>query len=313
MYNDSMLLAALLFHFLVPHESNNHRARLLHPVFVTLSLFLFLLTQFLVPFLPQFTPVVLGYSSNISPEAIVQLTNNEREKAGAPPLRLEPLLTQAALSKASDMVTRDYWAHVAPDGTQPWYFFVNSNYHYRFAGENLARDFTNPEDVVRAWMASPTHRENLLAPRYEDIGVAVVDGELDGVQTTLVVQLFGTRFTTTAVPTEEISATESAVATAATSPPESSQVVGPIASLGQVSSTLTGEEELARKILISPFSSTKRAALFFVSLFFTLLSIDMFVIHHKKVSRHASRSFAHMLFFGMILLVVWFARSGSIL
>lgn len=308
-----MLLAALLFHFLVPHESNNHRARLLHPIFVTLSLFLFLLTQFLLPFLPQFTPVVLGYSSNISPEAIIQLTNAEREKTGSPPLRIEPLLTQAALAKGSDMLTRNYWAHAAPDGTQPWYFFVNADYHYRFAGENLARDFTNPEDAVQAWIASPTHRENLLAARYEDIGVAVVEGELDGVRTTLVVQLFGTRFTTATAATGEITATESAIATAATGPPESLQAAGPVGSLGQVSSTITGEEELARKILISPFSSTKRAALFFVSLFFTLLSIDMFVIHHKKVARHASKSFAHMLFFGMILVVVWFARSGSIL
>lgn len=288
-----MLLSALLIHFLLPHESNNHRARLLHPIFVTLSLLMFLLTQAMMPLLPQFTPAVLGYASNIPPERVVELTNAEREKFGMPPLNLDPALTQAALTKASDMFVKDYWSHVSPDGLEPWYFFIQSGYKYRFAGENLARDFSNAEEVVAAWSASPTHRENLLASRYQDIGVAVVDGELNGVETTLVVQFFGTTFSAA-----------SAVST-----------IGEIQAAGSsgLAAVEPGSGIRVTKLLISPFSSTKRAAIFFVSLFFTLLSIDMVLVKQKNVSRKSSKSFAHLLFYGVILVAIWLAEAGSIL
>lgn len=284
-----MLLSALFAYYLLPHETNNHRARLLHPLFVALSLFLFLVSQVMISFLPKVTPVVLGYASNIPPEAIVELTNQKRAENGAPALNIDSTLTQAALAKGSDMLTRDYWAHVSPEGVEPWSFFVDAGYRYRFAGENLARDFTKAEDVVDAWMASPTHRENLLAGRYQDIGIAVVDGEFDGVETSLVVQLFGTKFGT------ETEVTETPISTVAAS------LITP------------SQPEKATQILLSPFSSTRRIALFIVSLFFTLLSIDMVIVSRKNVARRASRSFAHMLFFGMIIIALLAAQSGSIL
>lgn len=293
-----MILAVLLAHFLLPHESNNHRARLLHPVFVGISLFLFLVSQLAISFLPHFTPVVLGYAANIPPERIVELTNEEREKAGVQTLNLDPLLTQAALMKASDMFAKDYWAHVSPDGTEPWAFFIDAGYRYRFAGENLAKDFSRAEDVVAAWIASPSHKENLLSPRYQDIGVAVVDGELDGVQTTLVVQLFGTRFTEATI--GENPATQTASLAELLPPSEQQPVVA-------------GTASRAKEILLSPFTSTRRIAIFFVSLFFTLLSIDLAIINQKRVSRRSSRSFAHLLFLGMIMLVLLVSQSGLIL
>jgi hypothetical protein len=68
------------------------------------------------------------------------------------------------------------------------------NYNYTYAGENLAMNFSEAEDALSAWLASPTHRDNILSQNYEDIGVAVVVGEINGTETTLVVQLFGQRF-----------------------------------------------------------------------------------------------------------------------
>src|SRR5258708_28336998 len=90
------------------------------------------------------------------------------------------------------MFANQFWAHVAPDGTSPWQFFKNAGYQYYSAGENLARDFSNTSDMMAAWMASPTHRANIVNGRFREIGVAVVDGRLLGSDTTLVVQLFGT-------------------------------------------------------------------------------------------------------------------------
>lgn len=294
-----MLLSALILHFFFPHESNNHRARLLHPVFVGLSLLSFLLSQIMMPFLPRVAPVVLGYASDIPPEKIVELTNQKRVEAGAPPLDLDPQLTQAALAKAADMFAHDYWAHVSPQGREPWAFVVESGYRYRYAGENLARDFSNPREVVEAWMASPSHKENLLSSRYQDIGVAVVDGELNDVETTLVVQLFGTKFSGAPALAERPSATESAFAVSLPVTPQSPEVAASTTAL--------------KELLISPFSSTKRIALFLVSLFLTLLSIDLAIVNHRKVARRSSHSFAHFLFFGMILITLLAIKSGAIL
>ena len=90
------------------------------------------------------------------------------------------------------MFTDQYWAHTAPDGTEPWTFMHQMGYQYVVAGENLARDFGQTDEMVSAWLASPTHRANIMNPKYQEIGIAVIDGVLEGYETTLVVQMFGT-------------------------------------------------------------------------------------------------------------------------
>lgn len=136
-------------------------------------------------------PGVLGYASNISTSDLLKYTNEERKLNGLGELTLNTSLSKGAEEKAADMFKNDYWAHVSPDGREPWYFFNKVGYDYSFAGENLAKNFNDSKGVVRAWMNSPSHRENLLNPNYNEIGFAVVNGELQGYKTTLVVQFFG--------------------------------------------------------------------------------------------------------------------------
>jgi len=64
-----------------------------------------------------------------------------------------------------------------------------NNYNYKYAGENLAIDFIDSSQVIEAWLNSPSHRANLLNQNYQEIGVAVVSGNLEGYETTLVVQV----------------------------------------------------------------------------------------------------------------------------
>ncbi|MAG59866.1 hypothetical protein CMO96_03715 [Candidatus Woesebacteria bacterium] len=296
-----MLLAAFLIYTLLPHERNNHRAKLLNPIVIGLSILMFLVTQVLVSSLPRFTPVVLGYASNINSEEIVQLTNEEREQAGVPEVQVDPILTQAALKKGGDMFAKDYWAHTAPDGTEPWVFFADQGYKYRFAGENLARDFANSETTVAAWMNSRSHRDNLLSSRYQDIGVAVIQGDLDGVETTLVIQFFGTRMDQSPLVETNIGAQPAASLDFS---PEAT-VVG--------SSTVIGASKEKGNILLSPFSTTRNLAIFLVSLFFLVITLDMIIIRHRNVARVSSKSFAHFIFFGAILAVLYFSREGLIL
>jgi hypothetical protein len=68
---------------------------------------------------------------------------------------------------------------------------LESGYDYVYAGENLAKGFNSSQGVHNAWMASKSHRENILNANYREVGIAVVPGELNGDYVILVVQMFG--------------------------------------------------------------------------------------------------------------------------
>lgn len=128
--------------------------------------------------------------STILPAVIVDLTNEER--FSKTPLARNALLDEAARLKAEHMATKGYFAHYSPDGISPWYWFDTAGYSFVHAGENLAVLFTDSEDVVDAWMASPGHRANILNEDYTQIGVGTAEGTYKGRTTVFVVQLFGT-------------------------------------------------------------------------------------------------------------------------
>ena len=136
--------------------------------------------------------VFVASASEISPENIVRVINQERQSAGLSPLNSDQNLEKAALSKSADMLARNYFDHYA-FGLTPWMFIVKSGYEYSVAGENLAKGFLSSEEIVGAWMNSPSHRSNILNPQYEDIGVGVVKGvyEEDGklIDTTLTTEI----------------------------------------------------------------------------------------------------------------------------
>lgn len=179
-----------IYHF-IPHKKHKVRAKLLsHSALFTYSLVLVVFAS-LFRVLPKYVPGVLGYASNIEISALLRYTNEKRSQIGLKPLTINKELSEAAYRKAHHMFEDGYWAHVSPKGTKPWDFILSEGYDYIYAGENLAKNFSNSKDVVEAWYDSPSHRDNLLSANYDDIGFAVVDGVLDGYETTIVVQMFG--------------------------------------------------------------------------------------------------------------------------
>ncbi len=152
---------------------------------------------------PILTMPVLA--SNINNTDLNLEANIERASAGLPSLKLDPLLSSAALAKANDMITVNYWAHNSPIGKTPWSFISTSGYAYATAGENLAKGFDTSKGVIDCWMASPDHKANVLNNSYTDVGYAVVDGKLVGVQTTLVVAMYGSHTSTIGTTTTVIS------------------------------------------------------------------------------------------------------------
>jgi len=130
-------------------------------------------------------------ASDITLDKVVELTNKSRMENGEKPLSVSSKLSSAAEAKADDMIAKNYFSHTAPDGTTPWHWIEKENYDYNYAGENLAMDFQSAEKMEDAWLASPTHRANILNEKYKEVGVAVKEGVIDGHQTILTVVMFG--------------------------------------------------------------------------------------------------------------------------
>ena len=122
---------------------------------------------------------------------IIALTNNERVQNSVGQLAENMALDKAAQAKAQDMAAKGYFSHNGPDGKTPWQWISGAGYDYQYAGENLAVRFVDSNQVVNAWMASPTHRANIVKPQYTQIGVGIADGTYEGEPATFVVQYFG--------------------------------------------------------------------------------------------------------------------------
>lgn len=131
-------------------------------------------------------------SSPLATSTIAALADADRVAADTHALAYNATLEKAAQMKADDMAAKHYFAHVAPDGQSPWHWFRAAGYQFSYAGENLAVHFTSANDVNDAWMNSPAHRANLLNPHFTQIGVGIAHGTYSGVETTFVVELFGT-------------------------------------------------------------------------------------------------------------------------
>lgn len=78
--------------------------------------------------------------------------------------------------------TNDF-AHETQDGIDFQDRIRTSGYGFALAWENLAKGYTDIQDLILAWMVSPLHRDNILNPKFKDMGIAYKNGYR--------VQLFG--------------------------------------------------------------------------------------------------------------------------
>ena len=280
-------LSNFLHHLFIPKEENNFRAKALHTDFLTYYfVFAFLLTIVFKNLNNKYKDI-LGFATDITIEKLYQLTNLEREKNNLPLLTHNTQLAQAAREKAGDMFKKNYWAHYSPDGTTPWDFILNSNYHYEYAGENLAKNFLFSQGVIDAWMASSTHKDNILKKDYTDVGFAVVNGVLNGEETTLVVQIFGKPLTSTL--TQKIN--HQAIKSPKTA------ILAKKASYNKVS---------------LPHLSLDLYLVFI--LFLTLaLTLDLYFAYRFNITRISGKNIAHLIFIIFIILGLIFLTKGSII
>jgi hypothetical protein len=176
--------------YFIPHEGNEYKPHFLRreAIFGILAFVLILEGAFLTQ------AVILGRGSGflalVLPNTLVDETNQQRLASNLAPLAENPILTAAAQQKANDMAAKGYFSHTSPEGLTPWYWFKKVGYAYTYAGENLAVNFSDSNDVTNAWMKSPAHRANILNSSYTQIGIATAPGNYQGAQTVYVVQLF---------------------------------------------------------------------------------------------------------------------------
>ncbi len=129
-----------------------------------------------------------------SAEEIVAAMNRERAAYGLGPLRLNTRLSLAAEDRVDDMLAKRYFAHVAPDGMQPFTWVRQRGYRYRIIGENLALGYPSAQRIVGGWMRSPGHRENILGRSFNEVGIAVANQSPQrGYRGPLVVAMYGAR------------------------------------------------------------------------------------------------------------------------
>lgn len=292
-----------IYHFL-PHPDHRRRATLLSNKALLVYCALILLVTGIFRLIPSVVPGVLGYASSINMRDLLEDTNKTRTEHDLPPLRLNEKLTEAAQAKAADMFNGQYWAHVSPKGTQPWDFILAKNYDYIYAGENLAKNFSTSQDVVTAWYDSPSHRENLLSSNYDEVGFAVVNGVLDGYETTLVVQMFGRPRDVHQLATVE---EEDSIL-------NKSEI--PAANLQQPSGAPSPVVSISRpEVLpaVNVSTATKYVSIGFATFIVLLLSLDLWYSRKRGITKLTGHTLAHITLLIMVILGIWIALKPGLI
>ncbi|MDI6603182.1 MAG: CAP domain-containing protein [Patescibacteria group bacterium] len=173
-----------------PCQKNKYKPKILETKFLVWCLiFLLFLKIIAIPFYIYFPKSI--FFAQISKSVLISLTNEKRKENGLPLLKENPILNETAFLKANDMLQKGYFSHKSPEGLSPWYWLKKTGYDFKIAGENLAIGFLDSEEVIKGWYNSPSHRANFLNRDYQDIGIAVLTGNFQGNETTIVVQYFG--------------------------------------------------------------------------------------------------------------------------
>ncbi|MBQ0138256.1 MAG: hypothetical protein KBT36_03070 [Kurthia sp.] len=107
---------------------------------------------------------------------IMNLVNIERKKRGLTKLQQSNHLQQITYLRNYDLAKENYFEHTSPKYGRWANFLYTSEYDFAYAGENIAAGFVTAKGFVNAWMNSPTHRANILNPRFKKIAVGVSDG-----------------------------------------------------------------------------------------------------------------------------------------
>ena len=124
-------------------------------------------------------------------QQLLDRVNEERKRRRLGPLRPNRALNSAAQTYADRMMREGFYGHVSPRGDTVLERVQASGYDPELTGENLASGQPTAEQAMGNWMASKGHRDNILAPSFQDVGFGVSVLESEGELKVLWVQCFG--------------------------------------------------------------------------------------------------------------------------
>lgn len=113
---------------------------------------------------------------------VLRLINDERHKVGLRAIRGDGRIRTLAEARSQDMVDRDYFDHLDPDGKWPWDHLNDAHIGWYYSGEIIAWNMSSPvsesaETAVDQWMHSAGHKAQILSTQHNYAGVGVaVDG-----------------------------------------------------------------------------------------------------------------------------------------
>lgn len=121
--------------------------------------------------LPPTAPPATSTNMSQMETEVVRLVNIERQKNGLSSFTVNGKLSDVARMKSKDMASNNYFSHQSPSYGSPFEMMKSFGISYKTAGENIAKGYNSAESVVRGWMNSQGHRENILNPSFNTIGV----------------------------------------------------------------------------------------------------------------------------------------------
>jgi len=305
-----------LSHFFLPHPETHKKAHLLSfkALFVYIAFFVILSLTFRG--VNVYKPGVLGVESSVSQQELIRLTNVERQKNGLSPVTEDQRLNAAALAKAQNMFEEDYWAHFSPSGKDPWGFINGAGYKFTYAGENLAKSFYQSDEVVKAWMASRTHKENILNKHYQNIGIAVLEGTLNGEKTTLVVQEFGSPVDVAIAQAPEVQSIQTSAEVTTTESEEIAEASPAIVYSSpevRAQTLIASEKQTSEDVLSDPYLAVKVAGLSLLFGLFLLIAVDLYIVRRRAIYRVTSSHLPHLALISVSASVLFNLSPGQIL
>jgi uncharacterized protein YkwD len=118
-------------------------------------------------------------SSHIVESEILAIINSHRSRSGYPILNATHALNSIARTRSLDMMTKNYFSHTAPNGTNVFTLLASNSIPYLAAGENIYQSFPpstgTAQAAVSLWLSSPLHSANMLNPHYANVGINVAD------------------------------------------------------------------------------------------------------------------------------------------
>ena len=135
---------------------------------------------------PKPAPPMATFSASLANRAL-QLVNDVRARGThcgdelfgpAPPVALSGTLDDVASGHATDMAQKNYFEHVDPAGQSPADRVRAVGYQEKLVGENIAYGPKSVEEVVQGWLDSPGHCENIMDPRFAEMGIGLAPGHV---------------------------------------------------------------------------------------------------------------------------------------